>query len=96
MEASTYTHDQTREYLEYIKYPLPPDSDDLPSPTLENLETLMKYQLCRLPFENLALHYAKDKKVVVDKDVSFERTVGWKRGRGGYWYVWRCVRGSSS
>lgn len=96
MAPATYTPGQVRQYLRYIDYPHAVSSstttasngDDfplLPPATYETLTTLLKYQISKCPFENLALHYAKIKKITVDKEHTFNKIVVNARGRGGYW-----------
>lgn len=87
MAPATYTQDQVRQYLKYINYPGAAKTNDfsLPPPTYGTLETLQRYQTSKCPFENLALHYAKTRQVVVDKEYTFDKIVVNARGRGGYW-----------
>jgi len=43
---------------------------------------LQKYQLCKVPFENLSLHYSQTKLLSLEPDDLFEKIV--VRNRGGY------------
>lgn len=84
-----YTQEQIDAYLSYISFPIAKYRKITPETTqtehgLAYLTALQKYQLAKVPFENLILHYSKDHRVSVDKDDIFEKIVGTKSGRGGY------------
>lgn len=82
-----YTPDQIKAYLAYISFPshkkLSTGSvrteDDL-----DYLETLIKYQLARVPFENLELHYSTHHAISLDTDYLYHKVVERAVGRGGY------------
>ena len=48
------------------------------------LAALMRSQLAKIPFENLALHYSPHREASLDADELFERMVGSKSNRGGH------------
>jgi arylamine N-acetyltransferase len=82
-----YTLEQVNNYLSRIDFPL----DKWPGTTLttassehglELLTQLIKYQLCKVPFENLSLHYSANPFISIDKDDLYEKIV--TRRRGGY------------
>ena len=49
---------------------------------LEFLSVLQKYQLARVPFENLSLHYSQDRRVSLEPQDLYNKVVN--RGRGGF------------
>ncbi len=84
-----YTRDQIEAYLSYISFPV----SKYKAITLESARTedgliylaaLQKYQLSNVPFENLLLHYSKERLISIDKNDLFEKIVASKNGRGGY------------
>lgn len=83
-----YSREQVNAYLSYIafpvtKYTITPESACTEA-GLEYLSALQKYQLSRVPFENLELHYSKEKHITIDPHDLFEKVVASKNGRGGY------------
>jgi len=83
-----YTRGQIDAYLSYIafpvtKYKISPEiakSHD----GLAYLSALQKYQLARVPFENLELHYSKERHISLDPTDLFDKIVAPRNGRGGY------------
>ena len=80
--SSAYTSDQISEYLEFIQLPQKWHPSAGPALTLDFLITLHVHQIATIPYENLSLHYSKDKKVVIEPQVLFDKFV--RRKRGGY------------
>lgn len=80
--TSAYTPNQIAEYLNYVGLPIEwhPAAD--PDLTLDYLNVLHVHQISTIPYENLTLHYAKDKSVSLDPQWLFEKLV--LRRRGGY------------
>jgi arylamine N-acetyltransferase len=87
-KAILYTRDQIDDYFSYISFPvtnfnITPNSAST-GEGLVFLSALQKYQLSRVPFENLALHYSKERHISLDQQDLFEKIVASKNGRGGY------------
>jgi arylamine N-acetyltransferase len=83
-----YTQEQINSYLSYIsfpvtKYTITPESARTKD-GLAYLSVLQKYQLARVPFENLQLHYSKERHISLDIQDLFEKIVGCQGNRGGY------------
>jgi arylamine N-acetyltransferase len=83
-----YTREQIDSYFSYISFPvtkynITPESSRTEG-GLEYLSALQKYQLSRVPFENLELHYSKERHISLDQLDLFEKIVTSKNGRGGY------------
>jgi arylamine N-acetyltransferase len=84
---SQYTSTQVDQYLARIGFPI----DKWPKVTLANASTeagltyltkLQKYQISKVPFENLSLHYSKFPGLSLDKEDIFEKIVA--KRKGGY------------
>ena len=54
-----------------------------PQQGLEFLAALQRYHLAHIPFENLGLHYSRDRVISIDPVHIFEKIVGRGMGRGG-------------
>jgi hypothetical protein len=83
-----YTREQIDAYLSYIsfpvtKYKISPEIAQTHD-GLAYLSTLQKYQLARVPFENLELHYSKERHISLDQNDIFDKVVVSRNGRGGY------------
>ncbi len=83
-----YTREQVNEYLDYISFPvtkynITPESARTQD-GLTYLSALQRCQLSRVPFENLELHYSKERHISLDKEDLFRKIVDSKNGRGGY------------
>ncbi|KAK5087925.1 hypothetical protein LTR05_002141 [Lithohypha guttulata] len=89
-ERPCYTQDQLEQYFRHIQLPQADytSRDELQSHTpdakLSFLAQLTRHQLCKVPFENLDLHYATVKGVSLDSDHLFHKVVERNAGRGGY------------
>ncbi len=59
---------------------------------LRYLRDLQQFQLAKVPFENLSLHYSSHKTIDLEPDALFEKIVG--RGRGGYCMENNCFFGT--
>jgi arylamine N-acetyltransferase len=83
-----YTREQIDDYLSYISFPVTKYNITPGSTHAEDglayLSDLQKYQLSRIPFENLQLHYSKEHHISLNATDLFEKIVASKNGRGGY------------
>jgi arylamine N-acetyltransferase len=80
--ASAYSPEQISQYLDLIQLPQQWHPSAKPSLTLEYLSILHVHQISTVPYENLSLHYSKDKKVDLNPQVLFHKFL--TRKRGGY------------
>lgn len=80
--ASAYTPEQIVQYLAYVQLPLEWYPAAKPELTPEYLNALHVHQISTIPYENLALHYSKEKQVSLEPQWLFEKFV--VRRRGGY------------
>ncbi|POR39233.1 Arylamine N-acetyltransferase 2 [Tolypocladium paradoxum] len=76
--AATYSEEQLARYLDHVGYPR---REHAPSP-LDTLAELVARQICRAPFESLALHYSQHHTLSLDLDALYHKIV--VEGRGGY------------
>ena len=83
-----YTREQLDAYLSYISFPV---TKYKISPEIAKtydglayLVALQKYQLARVPFENLELHYSKERHISLDPNDLFDKIVLCRNGRGGF------------
>lgn len=88
-----YSQSQLEAYLAFIKLPEPYLSSSILAhphlarnvvPGLPFLTALMRFQLAKVPFENLALHYSPHREVSLDADELFHNMVKSKSNRGGH------------
>ena len=88
-----YNAGQLDAYLSFIHFPEPyRSSSSLGDPKGERakehglpfLQALMRFQLAKVPFENLELHYSPSKEIPLDADALFERFVHSGSNRGGH------------
>lgn len=89
-DRPTYTADQLKQYFTYIDLPTPfhhtadsvqkLDAQEL----LKFVATLIRHQLCKIPFENLDLHYSPVKGISLNHVFLFGKVVTRNAGRGGY------------
>lgn len=90
VEASAYSTDQTIAWLKHIRLPNSYEAyiDDPGSfpKTYESLQTVMRCQISRFPYENLSVHYSRTHIVDIRPEVLYEKLMGHDgaRGRGGY------------
>ncbi|CAK1364617.1 hypothetical protein CB0940_08286 [Cercospora beticola] len=95
----TYTSDQIHQYYDRIQLPAEHRHEPGSASTaiaqgpggLEYLSILQRYTLVNIPFENLALHYARNKVVDIDPQILFGKVVSKKSGRGGYCMEMNCL-----
>jgi arylamine N-acetyltransferase len=80
--ASAYSEEQIDRYLEYISFPEPYRRKNNPKRDLELLTLLHVYQISAIPYENLTLHYSKDRQILLEPQVLYEKLL--QNGRGGY------------
>jgi arylamine N-acetyltransferase len=88
-QGEVYTQQQIETYLSKISFPVTKYKTVTPATTrteegLEYLSKLQIYHLASVPFENLSLHYSKERVISLDKDDLYEKIVGLKTGGGGY------------
>ncbi|TVY30810.1 Arylamine N-acetyltransferase,liver isozyme [Lachnellula hyalina] len=81
---SAYTRTQIQQYESHISLPHKYRQDSNPPINLAYLTALHVHQIAAMPYENLSLHYSASHTVSLDPQVLFRKTVGDKRGRGGY------------
>lgn len=86
----TYTPDQIQQYYNYIGLP---SASQLTAEAVQKLDVneqldfvsrLIRYQLCKVPFENLDLHYSPIKGISLNHTFLFDKIVTRDAGRGGY------------
>ncbi len=87
--ADVYTDEQIDAYLSHIAFPKAKYGHITPADArteagLWYLSSLQKHQLAAVPFENLSLHYSKERIISLDKGDLFDKFVTSKNGRGGY------------
>lgn len=80
--ASAFSSEQISEYLDYVQLPQQWHPAANPKLDLEYLTILHVHQISTIPYENLSLHYSKDKKVNLDPQVLYDKFI--KQHRGGY------------
>ncbi|RFU28011.1 hypothetical protein B7463_g8317, partial [Scytalidium lignicola] len=82
-----YSHDQVQQYLDYISVPVEERAFAYagdPEERLQFLKRLIYFQLAKVPFENLSLHYSPDRTISMDIHHLFDKMVTRQNGRGGY------------
>ncbi|KXJ89443.1 arylamine N-acetyltransferase 2 [Microdochium bolleyi] len=91
--TSALSQDQLEAYLAHIGLPADPGADPKPAAhrklNLPFLTQLLEHQICAVPYENLGMHYSRDKVISLDVQNLFDKCVGngggsQSRGRGGY------------
>ncbi|KAM3416434.1 hypothetical protein BST61_g8029 [Cercospora zeina] len=95
----TYTSDQIHQYYERIEFPAKYRHEPGPASTaiaqgpegLDFLAALQRYTLAKIPFENIALHYARNKAIDIDPEILFDKVVSKTSGRGGYCMELNCL-----
>ncbi|KAJ9357521.1 arylamine N-acetyltransferase 2 [Paecilomyces variotii] len=90
VEASAYSTDQIIAWLKHIRLPNSytayiDDPGSFPK-TYESLQTVMRCQISRFPYENLSVHYSPTHIVDIRPEVLYEKLMGHNgaKGRGGY------------
>ncbi|KAI9814657.1 MAG: N-terminal acetyltransferase [Pycnora praestabilis] len=82
----TYSSEQIVSYFEHIQLPkkffLINLSDIRPEDQLQFLTALQMYQMAKVPFENLSLHYSEHHMISLDPHHLYDKIV--RQGRGGY------------
>ena len=86
---AVYRVEQVDAYLSRISFPVtkykPISSTSARSEGgLEYLSAIQRYHLASVPFENLYLHYSKERVISLNKDDLFEKIVTSGSRRGGY------------
>jgi arylamine N-acetyltransferase len=83
-----YSREQIDAYFSYIAFPVTKDNLIPESARKEDalalLSALQKFQLSKVPFENLELHYSQERQISLDPEDLFEKIVVSNNGRGGY------------
>jgi arylamine N-acetyltransferase len=87
--GEVFTPQQLDNYLKKIYFPVTQYKTvtQATARTEEGLKYLSKlqiYHLASVPFENLSLHYSKERVISLDKDDLYKKIVGSQTGRGGY------------
>ncbi|KAE8420924.1 arylamine N-acetyltransferase 1 [Aspergillus pseudocaelatus] len=80
--CSALTGEQVDAYLERIQLPKAYRRDKCPALDVSFLSRLQGYHVSAIPYENLALHYAKDTNISLDVAELHKKLV--QRHRGGY------------
>ncbi|KAJ5970825.1 uncharacterized protein N7479_000743 [Penicillium vulpinum] len=88
----TYSPDQLSRYFDRINFPqryrestiIKNGASADNQAALSLLETLQRYQLAAVPFENLSLHYSVHRNISIDAQSVFEKVVDSNSDRGGY------------
>lgn len=89
-DRPTYIPDQLQQYYNHIGLPT---SCHLTADSVQKLDVnkqldfisrLIRYQLCKVPFENLDLHYSPVKGISLNHVFLFDKIVKRNVGRGGY------------
>ncbi|MCJ1310208.1 N-terminal acetyltransferase [Agyrium rufum] len=79
---SPYTDAQIDHYLDHVSIPSKYRRRQNPSLDLKFLSTLHSHQLSSIPYENLSLHYSRDRTVSLDPQYLYNKFT--HNGRGGY------------
>ncbi|KAJ5584192.1 arylamine N-acetyltransferase 1 [Penicillium hispanicum] len=79
---SGLTVDQVDEYLTYIQLPAQFQRNQNPRLELDFLAAIQAHHICRIPYENVALHYSQNPSISLDVVEIYHKFV--VRGRGGY------------
>ena len=97
----TYSKPQISAYFTHISLPqrhqshaFSVASSDSVDEQLGFLTSLQRHQLCKIPFENLAIHYSPHHTVSLDPEHLYSKIVANNRGRGGYCMENNCFFGT--
>ncbi|KAI9163163.1 Arylamine N-acetyltransferase, liver isozyme [Paramyrothecium foliicola] len=82
--APTFTEEQLAQFLSHIEIPEQFRLDKKPQPDIAFLTALHVHMITAVPYDNLLLHYSKDRSISLDPQKIFHKVVTEKRGRGGY------------
>jgi arylamine N-acetyltransferase len=82
--ASAYTPMQILAFLHYIRLPEKYYPANMPSHNAAFLTALHVHTISTIPYENLILHYSRDRKISLNPQHIYQKIVGDGRGRGGY------------
>jgi hypothetical protein len=77
---SALSADKVDKYLRHIELPHRYWPQNSPTLNSDLLSALQAYHLSTIPYENLALHYAKDVYISLDVNVIYQKFVDKKRG----------------
>lgn len=88
IDEKTFSRDELIAYFEHIRLPKK-YHDERHSPDLALLTALHVHQIAAVPYENLSLHYSRDKTVSLDPRGLYAKFVTRGRHRGGY-----CMEGT--
>jgi len=81
---SAYTDEEIDQFLSFIGIPEEYYTANCPRRDLDFLTALHSHMLSTVPYENLSLHYSKEKSISLDPHVLYQKIVLGGRGRGGY------------
>ena len=76
---ATLNHEQVVQYLKHVGY------GSVPSATLDVLKKLTLNHVCKVPFENLEIHYHTSHGMTMDIDALFENMVARNRVSDKLW-----------
>lgn len=100
-ERPTYSKAQISAYFTHISLPQHHQSQAFSIASsgsvdeqLDFLISLQRHQLCKIPFENLAIHYSPHHTVSIDPEHLYNKIVANNRGRGGYCMENNCFFGT--
>ena len=79
---SPYTASQIDHYLDYISLPSKYYRNQNPSLDIDLLSALQTCQLASIPYENLSIHYSRERTIFLDPQHLFNKST--QNGRGGY------------
>jgi arylamine N-acetyltransferase len=81
--SSAYTAEQIDRYLDYVSIPQRYREQAKTSKRdIVFLTALHVHQISAIPYENLSLHYAKERKVILEPQKLYQKLT--RNGRGGY------------
>jgi len=84
MATPSLTPAQLSQYLAHIQLPQKYHPENNPERDIAFLTALHVHQISTVPYDNLTLHYSRDKKIIIDPQHVFRKIVVDARGRGGY------------
>jgi arylamine N-acetyltransferase len=77
-----YSPSQISTYLDLISLPKAYRPENNPTHDINYLTALFAHQISTIPYENLSLHYARDRQLFLDPQHLFNKVTN--NGRGGY------------
>ena len=80
--TAEYSPSQISAYLDLIDLPRAYRPENKPIHDFNYLNALFAHQISTIPYENLSLHYARDRQLFLDPQHLFNKVMN--NGRGGY------------